>query len=108
MKLENGETYAEILKSIKKNVDIDAIGSQVASIRKSRNGEILISLKRDDTKREELVEALKSKLGSRAEVRGLIRYDDLEIQDLDSVTTDTEIEICFRNLRPRKTTCRSR
>ena len=95
---ETGETYTDILKTIKEKVDIDAIGSQVASIRESRNGEILIRLKREDTKREELVEALKSKLGSRADIRGLVRYDDIEIQDLDRVTTDTEVETSIRNL----------
>jgi len=95
---ENSETYTDILKEIKQKVDIDAIGFQVASIRESRDGEILIRLKREDTKREELVEALKSKLGSHADIRGLVRYDDIEIQDLDSVTTDTEVETSIRNL----------
>jgi len=67
VKPKNSERYTDILKAIKQKVDVDAIRSQVASIRESRNGEILIRLKREDTKREELVEALKSKLGSRAD-----------------------------------------
>jgi len=40
------------------------------------------------------VEALKTNLGHRAVIKGLVSHDDLEIQDLDSVTTDSEVE-CY-------------
>jgi len=51
----------------------------------------------EDTKRDKLVEALKANLGSRAAIRGLVRYDDIDIQDLDCVTTDTEVEASIRD-----------
>jgi len=92
VKPENGETYSDILKAIRQKVDINAIGSQVSKISESRNGEIIIRLNHQDKKREELVDALKSNLGDRAAVRSLISYDDVDIQDLDNITTASEVE----------------
>jgi len=98
VKPENGETYSGILKEIKEKVDIESIGSQVASITESRSGEILIRLKPEDKKREELLEALKANLGERAAIRGLVRHDDLDVQDLYGVTTEAEVETCIKSI----------
>lgn len=96
VKPENGETYSDILKAIRQKVDINAIGSQVSSISESRNGEIIIRLKQQDKKREELVDAIKSNQGNRAAVRSLVSHDDLDLLDLDNVTTMSEIESCVK------------
>lgn len=93
----NGESPSGILSAIKQNVGIESIGSKVSSITESRGGEILIRLMPEDTKRDKLVEALKANLGSRAAIRGLVRYDDIDIQDLDCVTTDTEVEAYIKD-----------
>jgi len=63
VKPENGETFSDILKTIKEKVDISSIGSEVSSIKESRSGGILIRLRREDKNRDELVEALKTNLG---------------------------------------------
>jgi len=97
VKPENGETFSDILKTIKEKVDISSIGSEVSSIKESRNGGILIRLRCEDKNREELVEALKSNLGSRAVIRGLVSMDDVDIQDLDKMTTVSEVESCIRS-----------
>lgn len=97
MKPESGETNADILRAIREKVDIETIGSQVFSITETRSGEILIRLSKEDTKREELVEALKTNLESRATIRGFVKYDDIEIQDLDGITTDTEVASRIRH-----------
>jgi len=76
---ENGETCSDILKAIKRKVDREVNRVPGGSITESRNGEILIRLKPKDNSREELVEALKTNLVSRAAVRCLVRYDDIDI-----------------------------
>ena len=96
LKPENGETYSDILKAIRQKFDINAIGSQVSKISESRNGEIIIRLNHKDKKREVLVDALKSSLGDRAAVRSLVSHDDVDIQDLDNITTASEIESCIK------------
>jgi len=96
VKLREGESEADILKAIKQDVEIDTIGAQVSTIKESRSGEIIIKLTSKDLKRAALEEELRNKLGSRAAVRGLIKFEDIEIQDLDSITTDTEVETCIR------------
>ena len=78
-------------------MDINAIGSQVSKISESRNGEIIIRLKHQDKKREELVDAIKSNLGVRAAVRSLVSHDDIDIQDLDNITTASEVESCIKS-----------
>jgi len=97
VKPENGETYSDILKAIRQKVDINAIGSQVSKISESRNGEIIIRLNHKDKKREVLVDALKSNLGDHAAVRSLVSHDDVDIQDLDNITTASEIESCIKS-----------
>jgi len=98
VKPENGETFSDILKTIKEKVDISSIGSEVSSIKESRSGWILIRLRREDKNRDELVEALKTNLGRRAVIRGLVSLDDVDTQDLDKVTTATEVECSIRSI----------
>ncbi|KAF0748135.1 Uncharacterized protein FWK35_00018869 [Aphis craccivora] len=97
VKPENGETSSAILKTIKEKLDISFIGSEVSSIKESRSGGILIRLRREDKNRDELIEALKTNLGSRAVIRDLVSLDDVDIQDLDKVTTATEVECSIRS-----------
>jgi len=68
----------------------------VSTITESRSGEIIIKLTTKDEKRAALEEELRNKLGSRAAVRGLTNFEDIEIQDLDSITTSTEVETGIR------------
>lgn len=62
----------------------------MSSITKSRSGRVLIRLA-NNSKRTELEEHLKSKLDNRTAVRGLVVFDDVEILDLDCITTAEDI-----------------
>lgn len=93
----SGETNRDILTAIKQSVDIENIGAKVATITESRNGEILIRLCREDTKKNELIAELKTKLEGRAAKRSLIKYEDVNIQVLDSVTTEADVELGIRS-----------
>jgi len=77
VKPEEGESAAEILKAIKQDVEIDEIGARVSTITESRSGEIIIKLTTKDEKRAALEEELRNKLGSRAAVRGLTKFEDM-------------------------------
>ncbi|KAL4104699.1 hypothetical protein QTP88_019981 [Uroleucon formosanum] len=97
VKPKNGECNRDILRAIKENVDLESIGACVSSITESRNGEILFRLGRGDTKKTELMEELKTKLGSRAAIRSLTKYDDVSILNLDSVTTEADVKASIRS-----------
>lgn len=51
-----GKTVANILKSMRKDVDVEATGAQISSISESRNGEILIKIKAKEMERTALEE----------------------------------------------------
>lgn len=59
-----GESFADILKTVRRNVNLETIRSTVTSIKESKGGELLIRLPRKETKRKELEQALASTLGS--------------------------------------------
>lgn len=67
------------------------IGVNVTSIKKSRNGDILFRLPKAESRSKELEEALSATLGNRATVRVLVKHEEVEILDLDAVTTEAEI-----------------
>lgn len=91
------ETVANILKAMRKNVDLESTGAQISSISESRNGEILIKLKAKGKERAALEVALQSQLGSRATVSGLVTYEDVEVKDLDCVSSEAEVENSIRS-----------
>jgi len=82
---------------MRKDVDFETTGAQISSISESRSGEILIKLKSKDAERTALEEALRSKLGPRATVRGLVKFEDVEILDLDCVTSQSKVENSIRH-----------
>ncbi|KAL4153093.1 hypothetical protein QTP88_000926 [Uroleucon formosanum] len=91
IKSGEGETFAEILKAVRKDVDVDKTGAHITSIAESRNGEVVIRVARGHSERAELETAISHALGSRATVRGLVKFEDLDISGLDGVTTEAEI-----------------
>ncbi|KAL4153609.1 hypothetical protein QTP88_001442 [Uroleucon formosanum] len=96
IKPANYESPTDVLKRIKQGEDIKSIGAQVSSIIESRNGELIIRLHPKDSKRSELEDALKNQLGASVAVRVLIKYEEVEVLDLDCATTEAELEICIR------------
>lgn len=65
----SGEIYAVILKTVRNEIDINAIGAIVSTISESRSSELIIRLSKGDYKKEVLEEALTHTLGARAVVR---------------------------------------
>lgn len=91
VKPNEGETFADILRSVRKDVDVEKTGAHITSIAESSKGEVLIRVTRGESKRSDLESAIRNALGTRASVRGLVRHDNLDITRLDGVTTEAEI-----------------
>lgn len=86
-------TFAEVLKKIKTDTSLTELGDNVARIRKTAGGDLLLELssKGDQGKMKEFQEQLKTAIGRDPEVRTLYQETVVIIKDLDEITTQNEI-----------------
>ena len=71
-------------------------GTNITSIRQTKNGEILLELGRDTKDLQALSNTVKTTLGKTGAVRKLVPRMTLELLDLDSTTTREEVEQALR------------
>jgi len=87
-----GCSYSDILKMVKSDPTLKHLSSDVKSIRKATNGDLLIKM---DTKpahsSDELKDAVSKALGSRAVVKKLTETAQVEIWDLDELVSKEEV-----------------
>ncbi|XP_031789237.1 uncharacterized protein LOC116418310 [Nasonia vitripennis] len=88
---ETGNTYAEILGQIKTTVKPEQLNAEVKSVRKTRDGGVLVVVDKSDDKMESLKTAIQSAIGEAGTVSGKIPKTTLEIRDIDSLTTKKEV-----------------
>lgn len=85
-------SYSDILKMVKSDPTLKHLSSDVKSIRKATNGDLLIKM---DTKpahsSDELKDAVSKALGSRAVVKKLTETAQVEIWDLDELVSKEEV-----------------
>ena len=87
---KDGESYAEILKTMKAKVNSQNSGPEVFSIRRTRKEEILLFLKKGgDVSAFE--KALDQAVGQRAEVKSLVSKRSLQVRELDETVTREEV-----------------
>ncbi len=97
-------TYADILRKVKGDPNLKELGENVARIRRTRDGQMLLELNRgSDKKSADYRELVKTALADQAEVRTLSQEISLECRDLDEVTTKGDIrqaldDFGFKNL----------
>lgn len=95
-----GDTsYADILKQVKSDPKLNALGENVKGIRKTEKGELLLELNKpahQDT--GEFRNAIEGVLGPVAEVRALTHEVLLEIKDIDEVTTKEDVYEALINI----------
>lgn len=86
-------SYADILRKVKADPSLQDMGSKVARIRRTKNGEMLIELQGDPSVKSEAYRELieKSLVGSDATVRALTQEAVIEVPHLDEVTTELEL-----------------
>jgi hypothetical protein len=85
-------SYAGILKKMKNDESLKEFGSHVTRIQRTRNGEILLQFKKDDTTRGSgYQELIKGVLGEDVTVKALSQQVSMECKNLDEETTADEV-----------------
>ncbi|KAL7725625.1 hypothetical protein ACLKA6_005684 [Drosophila palustris] len=85
-------TYADLLKTVKTHPGLKDMSNDVQGIRKTENGSLVLRLSRSSTHGiQEITQAVENALGERAEVKRLTEQAQLEIRDLDDLTTKEDI-----------------
>ena len=98
VKAREGNSYAEILRSLKCDTDLQEISSCVTKVRKNAAGELVLVLDRKAHDRtEELFSAVEKKLADKAEVFSRSDTTTIELKDLDDLTTPDEISQALRS-----------
>ena len=87
-------SYADMLKELKTKASPDEVGSKVGKIRKTRDGNLLIEL-RKDSNLEEVSGAIRHAVGTELLVRPMVPTVTIEIRDLEETTTEEEIKEAF-------------
>ena len=87
---KDGQSYADILKDMKAQVNPTEAGLEVLSVRRTRKEEILLVLKKGGDIRA-FKKALDQAVGARADVRTLVTTKVVEIRDVDETTTREEV-----------------
>lgn len=85
-------SYADILKKVKTDPKLTALGENVRTIRKSEKGELIVELTKPE--HEQLTNftvAVKEVLGSDADVRSVTQEILIDIRDIDEITTKEEV-----------------
>lgn len=96
-----GRSYAEVLKDLRSKIKTDD-SIKMKSVRKTRNGAILLELERGEKVRPEFVQKLKESIRETASVAELRPRATIEIRDLDSLTLKDEVEVAIQGLLPNK------
>lgn len=91
IKVGEGKSYAEILGTIRKDVNPEASNAEIRSVRRTRTGDVLLELGPKTKDKATLREAMINVLGDTATVRCLEPRITLEIRDLDCLTTENEV-----------------
>lgn len=89
--IKTGETsYADLLKTVKDEVDINKMGVQVKSIRKTMKGDLLLEVVGDRQKAGVFQSAIKEKVNN--DVRIANNTTTIHVLDIDAATTQKEVE----------------
>ena len=89
-------SYADILRSVKSDPKLAAIGNVVSRIRRTQKGELLLQLNEAGAKTTEAQKSISEVLGTNAEVKTLTHRMTIECKDIDEVTTKEEICTAIR------------
>lgn len=92
-----GQSYADVLGSVRRAVKPETCGVDVKSIRRTRAGDVLVELRKTAAEaRSSFSEALRAAAGDGSSVRELVPKSSVEITDLDSCSTKEEVEEALR------------
>ncbi|KAM8701646.1 hypothetical protein ACLKA7_000078 [Drosophila subpalustris] len=85
-------SYSEILKIVKSDPSLKYLSSDVQSIRKASNGDLLLKLDKNPAHTSDVLkEAVSKALGTRAVVKKRTETAQVEIRDLDELVSKEEV-----------------
>ncbi|XP_017470018.1 PREDICTED: uncharacterized protein LOC108361778 [Rhagoletis zephyria] len=97
--------YAEILKEIKSQPELQQLSLSVKHIRKTSKVELLFELKKQaDPATQKLKPAVETTLSGKTQVRSITQETLLEIKNIDEVTTRDEVLDALRSNLPNEET----
>lgn len=88
-------SYAEVVRKLKDNIDINALNVSVKTMRKSEKGDLILQIdkgKKQVEAAERLRKAIVEVLGKEAKVEFNPKATLVEIKDLESETTEEEVK----------------
>uniref|UniRef100_V5GPZ8 Retrotransposable element n=1 Tax=Anoplophora glabripennis TaxID=217634 RepID=V5GPZ8_ANOGL len=85
-----GKTYADLIRTVKKNVDIDQAGINVKSLRKTESGDLMLEVEGGQDKAAELKEMIRSRTN---ELEVIAKSNDATIHIMDIDADISEIEL---------------
>lgn len=88
------ESYADLLKSVKDNIDLGKVGVCVKTIKKSIGGDLVLEVSGDRQNAGALKEAISRKLEK--EVRLVNNLVTVHVLDIDATTTKAQVEEALR------------
>ncbi|CAG9823989.1 unnamed protein product [Phaedon cochleariae] len=84
-------TYADLLRTVKRSVNPSELGAEVKNIKKTKNGNILLTVSNGYEKAEALKRKIEEKVPV-ATTSHLVNKTVIHIKDLDEVSTEEEIK----------------
>ena len=93
IKPAEGKSYAEVLGGIRAKLKPEETETSIRSIRRTRNGEVLLELGKETKNAKAFGEALQGHLGDMGTMWNLTPKVTLEFLDLDSVTIYTKGDV---------------
>lgn len=88
-------TYADLLKTVKNEVNIKEVGVQVKSIKKTTRGDLLLEVEGDKQKAGALREAIREKVKN--DVRVSNRDVIIHVLDIDAATSQEQVEEAIKD-----------
>lgn len=92
-KADNSETYADILRKVKRNIDIEELGIKDTRIRRTATGSLLIQIAGEQSKNQAdaLAEKVRHVVGEDAKVGRPYRRAEIRISGLDEDTMAEDV-----------------
>lgn len=87
-----GNSYAEVLKVVRKNVKPSELGVNIKGIRETKAGHVLLEIGAIQENRLKFEEAIQKVVGDKAHVRTSIPKSWIDIKDLDATVEEQEVE----------------
>ena len=90
-------SYADIIRQMKQEVNLAGFGENVARVRRTAKGEVLLQLKHGTSQTtQQLKDEFDKIFASHTETRTLTQERQVEIKDLDEVTTAEEVSAAIQ------------